>query len=68
MTASAAAELSATLEHVSRYRERVAVIARSLSAPDAGDHHDVVAALFEAERSLRTAARAVERATKMLGR
>jgi hypothetical protein len=66
MSTAAVAELSVTAEHVLRYRERVAAIAHSLAAPGGGDHHDVVAALFEAERALRTAARAVERATKLL--
>jgi hypothetical protein len=63
MTTAAAAELTVTGEHISRYRERVAVIARTLSS---GDHDDIVAALFEAERALRTAGRAVDRATKLL--
>lgn len=63
MTTSAAAELSVTGEHLSRYRDRVTAIARTLSG---GDHDDIVAALFEAERALRTAERAVGRATKLL--
>lgn len=63
MSASTAAELTITAEHVERYRERVAALARPLAG---GSHDDAVAAMFEAERSLRSAARALERATKLL--
>ena len=66
MTSSAAAELSVIGEHLARYRERAAAIARTLSAGARDDNGDVVAALFEAERALRTAERAIDRSTRLL--
>jgi tRNA U54 and U55 pseudouridine synthase Pus10 len=58
-----AAELSVTAEHVARYREKVASLARPLH-----DEHeaDAVAAMYEAERALRTAQRLLERAADLL--
>jgi hypothetical protein len=50
---SAAAELSVVADHVDRYRERVHGVVRPLT-------------VYEAERSLRSAARALERAVKLL--
>lgn len=63
MTASVSAELSVTAEHVDRYRQRVAGLATPLIG---GAHDDAVAAIFEAERALRTAQRMLERAVKLL--
>jgi hypothetical protein len=58
-----AAELSVTAEHVERYRERIAALAQPLLD---GRHEDAVATMFEAERSLRTAHRLLDRASAML--
>ena len=65
---STAAVLSAMNDHVDRYREEVARLADELTAgdriagrPDA--HADLVSALYEAERALKTASRALYRAT-----
>jgi hypothetical protein len=65
MSTSTAAELTVIAEHVSRYRERIASLVAPLSG---GDHDDVVAAIVEAERSLRTAHRAIDRAAKLVVR
>lgn len=64
MSATVAAELTVTAEHVSRYRERIAGLVPQLKD---GEHDDVVAAIYEAERSLRAAHRALDRAAKLLG-
>ena len=63
MSTSAAAELAVTAEHVERYRERVAAIARPLAG---GNNDDAIAAIFEAERALRTAHRQLDRAARLL--
>ncbi|MEN9505022.1 MAG: hypothetical protein RI958_948 [Actinomycetota bacterium] len=64
MTSSAHAELSAIADQLERYRERVVALVPGLRG---GNHDDVIAALFEAERSLRSAGRAVDRAERLLG-
>jgi hypothetical protein len=61
---AAAAELSVAADHVDRYRERVVGLVTPLLG---GDHDDAVAAMFEAERALRSAHRALERASRLLG-
>lgn len=63
MTSSAEAELSAIADQLERYRERVVALVPSLRG---GNHDDVIAALFEAERSLRSAGRAIDRAGRLL--
>ena len=63
MSAHVLAELTVTAEHVDRYRERVAGLATPLANTS---HEDVVAAIYEAERALRTAHRMLERAAKLL--
>lgn len=60
---STAAELSVAADHVDRYRERVHGLVQPLLG---GDHDDAVSAMYEAERSLRAASRALERAVKLL--
>jgi hypothetical protein len=61
MPSSLHAQLSVIAEHVGRYRTEVADLAGGVSDPDA----PVVAALYEAERALRSAARAVEQARSL---
>jgi hypothetical protein len=62
--ASTAAELSAVADTVDRSRERVA----RLVEPYLGtEREDVVAAIYEAERQLRSAERGLRRALKLLG-
>ncbi|MFT3855014.1 MAG: hypothetical protein QM733_20105 [Ilumatobacteraceae bacterium] len=59
MASSLHAHLSVIAEHIGRYRAEVADLAGDRSVdPDA----PVVAALYEAERALHTATRAVEHA------
>ena len=63
-TATTAAELSAIAEGLDRYRERVA----TLAVPHLGtEREDLVAAIYEAERALRTAHRLLVRAGKVAG-
>jgi hypothetical protein len=63
-TATTAAELSAIAEGVDRYRDRVG----SLAVPHLGtEREDLVAALYEAERALRSAHRLLVRAVKVAG-
>jgi hypothetical protein len=64
-TATVAAELAVASDHVENYRERVAALVTPLQG---GDHDDVVAAMYEAERALRTAARSLDRAIRLLGK
>jgi hypothetical protein len=64
-TATASAELSVASDHVERYRERVAALALPLQG---GNHDDVVAAMFEAERALRSASRSLDRAVRLLNK
>lgn len=60
-----AAELSAAAEAVGTYQRRVA----ALAGPHLGtEREDLVAAIYEAERSLRTAERVLQRAVKLAGR
>ena len=64
-TASAAAELAVMADTIERHRERVA----SLATPFLGtERDDVVTSIFEAERQLQIAARALRRALKSLER
>lgn len=63
MSATAAAELAVTADHLERYRDRVAAVATSLKG---GPHDDAIAAIYEAERSLRTAHRMLTRAASLL--
>ncbi len=63
-TSTTAAELSAVSDTVERSRERVA----QLAEPYLGtEREDVVAAIYEAERQLRSAERGLRRALKLLG-
>jgi len=64
MSSHAAAELAVTADHVERYRQRIAAVATPLRD---GQHDDVVSAIYEAERSLRSAQRSLDRAVKLLG-
>jgi hypothetical protein len=60
-----AAELSAAAEVVASYQRRVG----DLAVPHLGtDRDDLVTAIYEAERSLRTAERMLQRAVKLAGR
>ncbi|MFV0307923.1 MAG: hypothetical protein ACK5OX_09290 [Desertimonas sp.] len=62
MSTTAAAELGAAADAISGYQRRVA----ELVGPGLGpDRDDLVAAIYEAERSLRTAARLLDRARKI---
>lgn len=62
VTSSVAAELGAAADAISSYQRRIA----ELVGPDLGaDRDDLVAAIYEAERSLRTAARLLDRARKI---
>jgi hypothetical protein len=59
-----AAELSAAAEAIATYQRRVA----DLVAPHLGsEREDLVAAIYEAERALRTAERLLQRAAKVAG-
>ena len=58
------AELSAAAEAVGSYQRRVG----ALAAPHLGtEREDLVAAIYEAERALRTAERSLQRARKVAG-
>jgi hypothetical protein len=60
---STAAELAAVADTVGRYRQRVA----GLAEPYLGsDREDIIAAVYEAERQLRGAERALQRALKLV--
>jgi hypothetical protein len=62
--AGTAAELSAAAEAVAGYQRRVA----ALAGPHLGtEREDLVAAIYEAERALRTAERTLQRALKVAG-
>ena len=62
---STAAELAAAAEAVERYRQRVA----DLVTPRMGaEREDLLSAIFEAERSLRSAHRLLTRAAKVAAR
>jgi len=59
-----AAELSAAAEAIGTYQRRVA----ALAGPHLGtEHEDIVMAIYEAERALRTAERTLRRAAKAAG-
>jgi hypothetical protein len=61
-TGATAAELSAAAEAVASYQQRVA----ALVGPHLGtEREDLVAAIYEAERALRTAERVLQRAIKI---
>jgi len=61
-TDATAAELSAAVEAMSSYRRRVS----ALAAPHLGtDREDLVAAIYEAERALKTTERLLQRAVKL---
>jgi hypothetical protein len=61
-TTATAAELSAAAEAIGGYRRRVG----DLVAPYLGtERDDLVSAIYEAERSLRTAERLIQRALKI---
>ena len=62
MPSSLHAQLSVIAEHVGRYRTEIATLA---AGRDVEADSDVVAALFEAERAMRSAGRAVERACEL---
>lgn len=62
MSSTAAAELSAAADAVAGYRRRVV----ELVGPQLGPNRDdLVSAIYEAERSLRTAERLLQRAVKL---
>ena len=62
--ATIAAELAVMAEGTARYQERVA----ELRSGNLGEQHDdLVAAIHEAERALRTAQRALMRANRIAG-
>jgi C4-dicarboxylate-specific signal transduction histidine kinase len=62
--ATIAAELAVMAEGTARYQERVA----ELRSGNLGEQHDdLVAAIHEAERALRTAQRALIRANRIAG-
>ena len=61
-SASTAATLFVIAEHVDRYREEVADLAPNHRVEDAAD---VISALDEAERALRSAGRLLRRAAKL---
>jgi hypothetical protein len=57
-------ELSAAAEAIAGYQRRVA----ALAGPHLGtDREDLVAAIYEAERALRSAERLLQRAAKLAG-
>jgi hypothetical protein len=61
-TTATAAELSAATEAIGSYRRRVG----DLAGPYLGtERDDLVSAIYEAERSLRTAERLLERALRL---
>ena len=62
MSTATAAELSAAIDAVDGYRRRVDALVGSDLGPD---REDLVAAIYEAERALRTAERALQRALKL---
>lgn len=64
MSTPSGAALSVISEHVDRYRHEIADMVANYRD---GDHDDVIAALYEAERLLRSAARAVRTASVKAG-
>jgi hypothetical protein len=61
-TLTTAAELAAAAEAIDRYRERVGDLA---SAHLGTEREDLVAAIYEAERALRSAQRLLQRAARV---
>ena len=62
-TTATAAELSAAADVIAGYRRRVS----DLAGPYLGtERDDLVSAIYEAERSLRTAERLIQRALKLV--
>ncbi len=57
-----AAELSAAAEAIASYRQRVAALVGTHLGTE---REDLVAAIYEAERALRTAERVLQRAVKV---
>jgi len=62
MSSPSAAEIGAVIEGVESYRARSASLAEPLVGTP---NEDLLATLYEAERSLRTALRALQRAQKL---
>lgn len=62
MSSSTVAELSSAAEAVSSYQRRVIGL---LATFEQGDREDIVAAIYEAERSLGVAERTLRRAIKL---
>jgi len=62
MSSSSNAVLSVIAEHVDRYRQEVADLAPEHQQ---AQRDDVIAAIYEAERALRTATRLLRRAAKL---
>jgi hypothetical protein len=58
-----AAELSAAADAIGGYRQRVGDLARPYLG---SERDDLVSAIYEAERSLRTAERLIQRALKVV--
>ena len=61
-TSATGAELSAAIEIIGRYRQRVAELAVTHTGDD---RDDLVSAIHEAERALRVAERALQRAERV---
>ncbi|MFM8267973.1 MAG: hypothetical protein ACKOA2_08130 [Ilumatobacteraceae bacterium] len=64
MATDRAAELLVMADHVDRYHEAIGDMLPDFALDE---HGDVIAALVEAERSLRTATRLLRRAAKVAG-
>ncbi|HEY4334209.1 MAG TPA: hypothetical protein VGM78_16615 [Ilumatobacteraceae bacterium] len=62
MTSTNSAEIGAIADGIETYRARLTSLAETLVG---GNKDDLLAALYEAERSLRTAHRAVQRGLKI---
>jgi hypothetical protein len=62
MSSSPHAEISVITDGLDRYRSRIVSLAEPLIGTPA---EDLMAALYEAERSLKNASRALERAQKL---
>jgi len=62
MPTDPSAHLAVIADHLDRYHEEVGHLVPGFTA---SQHDDIAAALVEAERSLRSAARLVRRAAKM---
>lgn len=62
MNASTAAEIGVIADGIDRYRSRVVGLAEPIIGTP---NEDLLAALYEAERNLRTASRSLERAQRL---